>query len=247
MNNQSHLTAPKAGCIGKLDKTSRLEHSSRTIIFEPKDLVAFQDAWKWQQEWQKSLLNGETSCYGVWILQHKECYTLGRGASEKNLLFEPKNEPSELVRIDRGGEVTLHLPGQLVVYLVLDLRRYKTDLNWYLRELEQVIIDLLESLGLSAYRIDGLTGIWVGGYKVASLGISCRRWITQHGFALNVDCDLKGFDKIIPCGLSQHSVGKLENWIPGIRVIDVQPYIRKFLSRRFDFAFEDGSDYYLKF
>ena len=117
--------------------------------------------------------------------------------------------------------MTHHLPGQLVVYPVLNLHRYQLDLNWYLRKLEQVVLDVLKELGLSGYRINGLTGIWIDGCKVASIGVSCRRWVTQHGFALNVDCDLAGFDQIVPCGLSGTCIGSLDTWLPGLKVKDV--------------------------
>ncbi len=206
---------------------------SQAFILEPRDLVPFQTAWDWQKYWQKNLLTRGDLPQAVWLLQHPNCYTLGRGGSEMNLRFDPNNPPSDLYRINRGGEVTHHLPGQLVVYLVLDLRRYRTDLNWYLRQLEQVLIDVLYGLGLSPKRIHGYTGVWLDGFKVASIGVGCRRWITQHGFALNVDCDLNGFSEIVPCGLREVSVGKLDTWIPGLTVKDVQPLIRSCLTERF--------------
>ena len=130
--------------------------------------------------------------------------------------------------------MTYHGPGQLVVYPVLNLHFYKKDLDWYLRQLEQVLIDLLQSLGLPGERVEGLTGIWCEGFKVASIGIGCRRWITQHGFALNVNCDLNGFHSILPCGLQSACIGKLDNWIPGITVKEIQPLMKNCLSDRFN-------------
>ncbi len=221
---------------GKLDKTCQSGNSLEAFIFEPTELVTFPRAWDWQKDWQKSLFTEPNFPQGIWLLQHPNCFTLGRGASEANLCFDPKTPPYPLYRIDRGGEVTHHLPGQLVAYLVLDLRRYQTDLNWYLRKIEQVLIDLLGELGLPGQRIAGLTGVWVNRKKVASIGVGCRRWITQHGLALNVDCDLKGFDRIIPCGLSGHPVGRLDYWLPGIKVKDVQPLLRRGLERHFGFC-----------
>jgi len=221
-------------CVtGKLDTTCQSGNISDAFILEPRDLVTFEQAWNWQKLWQESLLLEADLPQAIWLLQHQNCYTLGRGASEGNLCFEPNNPPFPLHRIDRGGEVTYHLPGQLVSYLVLDLRRYQTDLNWYLRKLEQVVLDVLQTLGLSGEQINGLTGIWLDGCKVASFGVGCRRWVTQHGFALNIDCDLKGFDEIVPCGLRGYSVGKLDSWLPGLKVHDVQPLIRKSLAKHF--------------
>jgi len=167
------------------------------------------------------------------MLQHLHCYTLGRGATESNLLFDVSNPPFDLYRIDRGGEVTYHLPGQLVVYLVFDLRRYKTDLNWYLRELENVLIDVLDGLGLHGYTKKGMTGIWCKGEKVASIGISCRRWITQHGMALNVDCELSGFEKIVPCGLDGCQIGRLKKWLPNLKMEEVRFLMKKSLEKHF--------------
>ncbi len=225
--------------IGKLDTTYSPTGGSSAFIFEPRDLVPFSLSWDWQKKWQKALLNGACAFPAVWLLEHPNCYTLGRGASEANLNFEPNNPPDLLYRIDRGGEVTFHLPGQLVVYLVLDLRQYKTDLNWYLRQLEQVVIDVLDELGLAGELVEGLTGVWIQGYKVASIGIGCRRWITQHGLALNIDCDLNGFKEIIPCGLVGHKMGRLDSWLPGLKVGEVKPLMRRSLSHRFGWTLFD--------
>ncbi len=219
--------------FGKLVTTSSSAKSLAAFRFEPQVLVPFETAWNWQREWQRALLEKPASEQAVWLLQHPNCYTLGRGASEKNLLFDVKTPPSPLFRIDRGGEVTHHLPGQLVVYPVLDLRRYKTDLNWYMRELEETLIEVLAHLGLQGRRIPGMTGLWLEDRKIASIGVGCRRWITQHGLALNVACDLSGFDEIVPCGLVGKPVGSLNNWLPGLSVFDVQPLMCRCLSNRF--------------
>ena len=234
MDQNLHAISPVSIDNCKLGKNYPLRQFLPTFIFEPKDLVPFELAWDWQKEQQKSLLENSSSSQAVWLLQHSTCFTLGRGASEKNLLFQVKKPPLPLYRIDRGGEVTLHTPGQLVAYLVLDLHRYKTDLNWYLRQLEEVLIELISVLGLKGERMPGLTGIWIKGYKVASIGIGCRRWITQHGLALNVDCDLREFGQIVPCGLKGKSVGKLDQWLPGITISDVQPLMRECLINHFD-------------
>ncbi len=241
MDKQLHGITWGPSDIGNLDTTNQSGNISDAFILEPRDLVPFEQAWNWQKCWQKSLLLDTDLPQAIWLLQHPNCYTLGRGASEDNLCFESNHPPSSLHRIDRGGEVTCHLPGQLVAYLVLDLRRYKTDLNWYLRKLEQVLLDVLCELGLCGERINGLTGVWLDGHKVAAIGVGCRRWITQHGFALNVDCDLKGFDEIIPCGLSGYSVGRLDSWLPGLKVHDVQPLIRQSLANHFHLKWVEES------
>ncbi|MFM7313042.1 MAG: lipoyl(octanoyl) transferase LipB, partial [Cyanobium sp.] len=149
------------------------------------------------------------------LLQHEPCYTLGRGASLEHLGFDPRHPPLPLYRIDRGGEVTHHAPGQLVLYPVLDLRRHGCDLHLYLRRLEQVVIDLLADLDLAAERVKGRTGVWLEGHKVAAIGVGARRWISQHGLAINVEMSLEGFRAITPCGLTGLPVGRLADWRPG--------------------------------
>jgi len=107
-----------------------------------------------------------------------------------------------VVRTHRGGQVTYHGPGQLVGYPILDLRRRRPDVRWYLRSLETVLIDALGDLGIAAGRREGFTGVWVGPRKIASIGVALRRWVSWHGFALNVGADLGGFDAITPCGIA---------------------------------------------
>jgi len=224
--------------ISKLGKTSASAKPPTAFLFECSELVPLNTALAWQRQWQQHLFAQPLAPQAVWLLQHQPCYTLGRGASEANLLFDLNNPPAALYRIDRGGEVTHHLPGQLVAYPVLDLRRYQTDLHWYLRQLEQVLIDVLAVLGLAGERLQGLTGLWLEGRKVAAIGVGCRRWITQHGLALNVDCDLEGFSAVVPCGLADHSVGRLDQWIPGLTVAEVQPLMRQSFSERFGLAWQ---------
>ena len=219
---------------GKLVKNYSNRKLSEACFFDLLTPVPFEKAWNWQKEWRKCLLEEPQYPQAVWLLEHFACYTLGRGGDEGNLLFDKTKPPFDLFRIDRGGEITHHLPGQLVVYLVLDLRRHKTDLNWYLRQLEQVLIDVLDVLGLKGERIPGLTGVWLERCKVASIGVGCRRWITQHGLSLNVDCDLTGFKEIVPCGLAGHNLGKLTSWIPGLTVEEVKPLVRHCLGERFE-------------
>ncbi len=216
-----------------LAKNFSLEEGSSTILFEPSEMVPFNVAWGWQKEWQEKLLKDPNANQGVWMLQHNDCYTLGRGASDKNLLFDLNNPPCDVYRIDRGGEVTCHLPGQLVVYLVLNLRRYKTDLHWYLRMLENVLLEVLEGVGLNGYLVNGVTGVWCNGKKVASIGVGSRRWITQHGIAINVDCDLSRFEKIIPCGLNDSETGTLCGFMQGLKIADIQQLMKKSLEKHF--------------
>jgi lipoyl(octanoyl) transferase len=172
----------------------------------------------------------------VILLQHEACYTLGRGADPGFLRFDPANPPLPLHRIDRGGEVTHHCPGQLVLYPVLNLQRHGADLHQYLRQLEQVVIDLLAEYGLAAERQAGLTGVWLEGHKLAAIGVGAKRWISQHGLALNVDCNLAGFSRVVPCGLVDRSVGRLLDWRPQLSAAAVAPRLLAVFADRFGLA-----------
>lgn len=184
------------------------------ILFESERLVPFERGWHAQRQLQQRLLLQPEGPDAVILLQHEPCYTLGRGADPGFLRFDAANPPLPLHRIDRGGEVTHHCPGQLVLYPVLNLQRHGADLHLYLRRLEQVAIDLLAEYGLAAERQAGFTGVWLEGHKLAAIGVGAKRWISQHGLALNVDGDLAGFAAVVPCGLSDRPVGRLVDWRP---------------------------------
>jgi lipoyl(octanoyl) transferase len=134
------------------------------------------------------------------LLEHPDVYTLGRGADASFILDPPTNVP--IHRISRGGQVTYHGPGQLVGYPILQFQDGERDVIRYLRKLEQVIIEALAAVGVAAQRREGLTGVWVGDEKIASIGVGIRRWTTLHGFAINVATDLRFFDRIVPCGIT---------------------------------------------
>jgi lipoyl(octanoyl) transferase len=134
------------------------------------------------------------------LLEHPHVFTLGRGADERYLLQAMPAVP--VFRVSRGGQVTYHGPGQLVGYPILKLEGRDRDVHLYLRRLEQALIDALASLGIVAGRRAGLTGVWVGARKIGSIGVGVRRWITLHGFALNVCTELEYFDAMVPCGIA---------------------------------------------
>jgi len=178
---------------------------SGAILFEAPAPLPLERVWAWQRLLQARLL-AQASAEAVLLVEHTPCYTLGRGASLAHLRFDPLDPPLPLHRIDRGGEVTHHLPGQLVLYPLLDLSRHGADLHLYLSQLEGVVLDVLVALGLAGERCPGLTGVWLEGRKVAAIGVGARRWISQHGLALNVNCPMEGFEAIVPCGLADRPV-----------------------------------------
>ncbi len=134
------------------------------------------------------------------LLEHPHVYTLGRGADAGFILDPPADVP--IHRVSRGGQVTYHGPGQLVGYPILKLEGAERDVIRYLRKLEQVIVDALAAVDIEAQQREGLTGVWVGGEKISSIGVGIRRWTTLHGFAINVATDLRYFEHIVPCGIA---------------------------------------------
>ena len=150
-------------------------------------------------------ITGEIAQDVLLLLEHSPVVTLGRSSKEKNLVASKDFLASrgvELHEVERGGDVTFHGPGQLVGYPVIDLKRHKQDLHWYLRQLEQAIINTLEKFGVAGERSTGYTGVWTNGRKIASIGVHARDWVTWHGIALNVNNDLSYFDLIVPCGIA---------------------------------------------
>ena len=174
---------------------------TRNCILQQQGLVRYASAWDYQRSLVEARVANPDLPDVLILLEHPPVYTLGTGSALKFLKFDPTNTDWELYRTERGGEVTYHCPGQLVGYPILNLRYYQQDLHWYLRQLEEVIIRVLANYGLKGDRLAGLTGVWLEGKKVAAIGIKVRRWITMHGFALNVCPDLTGFEQIVPCGI----------------------------------------------
>lgn len=185
-------------------------------------LVPYRQAWAWQKQLVCDRIQNPDLPDALMLLEHPPVYTLGTGASREFLNFDPETSDHELHQIERGGEVTYHCPGQLVGYPILNLRFYRQDLHWYLRQLEAIVIETIAEYGLQGERIDGLTGVWVEGRKVAAIGIKVSRWVTMHGFAINVCPDLSGFQQIVPCGIANRPVGSLTDFNHQISTSDVR-------------------------
>ncbi|KAH7848879.1 hypothetical protein Vadar_009675 [Vaccinium darrowii] len=178
-------------------------------------LVPYSEAWSWQKfiiKERKMLVEiNQDLSDSLIVLQHHPVYTLGTGSSEEYLNFNLKDAPYDVYRTERGGEVTYHGPGQLVMYPILNLRYHKMDLHWYFRSLEEVVIRVLFStFSIKASRIEGMTGVWVGDQKLAAIGIRVSQWLAYHGLALNVTTDLTPFQSIVPCGIQNRGVGSIK-------------------------------------
>lgn len=172
--------------------------------------MAYAEAWSLQRAVAEQV-RAQTVPDVVLLVEHPPVYTVGRSArgSLDNLLWDEAHrarERIELFEVDRGGDITYHGPGQLVGYPVLDLNRYGRDLHGYLRRLEEALIWALDRFGIAADRLPPHTGVWVGQEKIAAIGVKASRWVTQHGFALNVDPNLSHFAGIVPCGIQDKGV-----------------------------------------
>lgn len=180
--------------------------TERLLIVRDLGLVDYDEAWALQKEAARERISGELANDLLLVVQHPPVVTLGRSTKAGNLLTPPEflaDRGIQLREVERGGDVTVHEPGQLVVYPIVDLKQHTKDLHWYLRQVEEAIIVALASLGLQAGRQTGQTGVWREGRKLASIGVHARDWVTWHGVALNVDNNLQTFEHIVPCGIQQ--------------------------------------------
>jgi lipoate-protein ligase B len=178
------------------------ERELRTV---PLGRMPYGEALELQRTIARDRISGAISKDVLLLLEHPPVVTLGRSSKEKHLIASPEFLESrgvELFEVERGGDVTYHGPGQLVGYPIVDLKQHRQDLHWYLRKLEEVLINTLADYGIPGERNTSFTGVWTRGKKIASIGVHARDWVTWHGFALNVTTDLSYFDLIIPCGIN---------------------------------------------
>ena len=170
--------------------------------------MSYNSAWDIQKEYHKKVVSGKEPDTLI-IVEHEPVYTLGKSANDNHLL-QSASEEIQVFRIERGGDITFHGPGQIVVYPILDLNRFVKSVSWYMRTLEKIIIDTLSDFEIKAGLKDGLTGVWVGDEKIGAQGVRISRWVTMHGLALNVNTDLRFFAGIIPCGIFDYGVTSME-------------------------------------
>jgi lipoyl(octanoyl) transferase len=177
---------------------------SGTLIVQDLGSREYSEVLELQRDLCRQRIAGEIDQDILLLVEHQPVITLGRGTRPESLPLpraEIERRGVEVFEVERGGDVTYHGPGQLVGYPILDLRRHREDLHWYLRRLESGLIGALGRLGIHAQANPGLTGVWTEGRKLASIGIHVKQWVTFHGFALNVTTDLSHFDLIVPCGI----------------------------------------------
>ena len=206
---------------------------NKSIIVKNLGLIDYQEAWDYQEELFNEVVSTklsnrdkpeseqvETPNY-LLFCEHPHVYTLGKSGKKENLLLDEEGleeKDARYYKINRGGDITYHGPGQLVCYPILDLDNFFEDIHKYLRLLEQAVIDTLAEYGIKAGRIDGLTGVWLdfdntaagNPRKICAMGVRSSRWVTMHGLALNVNTNLEYFGNIIPCGIDDKAVTSME-------------------------------------
>lgn len=235
---------------------------NKKIILQDLGLKDYKEAWDYQETLFQEIVdtkignrkNGtETSTNNHFLfVEHPHVYTLGKSGDVKNLLLSEKQleaKGARFYKINRGGDITYHGPGQIVGYPILDLENFFTDIHKYLRLLEEVIILTLADYGLKGTRSDGETGVWLDvgtpfARKICAMGVRASRWVTMHGFALNVNADLGFFDNIIPCGIRGKAVTSLnvELGAEHVDIEEVKQKIRKYFTEIFEAELLESSD-----
>lgn len=232
-------------------------NQNRKIEYRDLGLMRYQEAW----DYQTSIFDGvvadkvanrkreqggeETLPTQNYLLfcEHPHVYTLGKSGSEEHLLIDTlglKNKEAEFFKINRGGDITYHGPGQVVVYPIMDLDNFFTDIHKYLRFIEETVILTLADYGIQAGRVDGLTGVWIVGgtpnpRKICAIGVKASRWVTMHGFAFNVNADLDYFGNIVPCGISDKAVTSMEKELgEKINMEDVKAKLKQHFAELFE-------------
>jgi len=179
--------------------------AERELLTVPLGRIPYGEALELQRSVARDRISGAIAQDVLLLMEHPAVVTLGRSSKEKHLVASPEflhSHGVELFEVERGGDVTFHGPGQLVGYPIVDLKRHRQDLHWYLRKIEEALINTLADYDIPGERNTSYTGVWTRGKKIASIGVHARDWVTWHGFALNVTTDLTFFDLIVPCGIT---------------------------------------------
>ena len=223
------------------------------VVFQDLGLIDYKEAWDYQEKRFNEILDVKknnrkenrqdpTLSY-LLFCEHPHVYTLGKSGDENNLLVNEdylKSRGATFYKINRGGDITYHGPGQIVGYPILDLDNFFTDIHKYLRYLEEAVILTLADYGITSTRSDGETGVWLGvgsenARKICALGVRSSRWVTMHGFAFNVNCDLSYFGNIIPCGIVDKSVTSMQKELgKEVDIEEVKLKLKEYLVHQFE-------------
>jgi lipoyl(octanoyl) transferase len=226
------------------------------VIYKNLGLIDYKEAWDLQEsifgetiKRKINIRNGDTSqktLNHILFCQHPHVYTLGKSGSEEHLLLNDKlliEKQATFHKINRGGDITYHGPGQLVVYPIFDLDYFFSDIHKYLRFLEESVIQTIAEYGIEGHRIDGVTGVWIEPHtnqarKICAFGVKCSRWVTMHGIGFNVNSDLSYFNHIIPCGIQDKSVTSMQNELGiALNFEEVSEVLKGKLAQLFDYEY----------
>lgn len=226
------------------------------VIFKSLGLIDYQEAWTYQEELFKATIdqkirmrNGEdlgpTKNY-LLFCEHPHVFTLGKSGHESHLLLDEnqlESNDAKFYKINRGGDITYHGPGQLVGYPIFDLDQFFPDIHKYMRFLEEAVIQTLAEYGIAGGRVDGMTGVWLDGdkptaRKICAMGVKSSRWVTMHGIGFNVNSDLSYFSHIIPCGIQDKAVTSMELELGyTVDMTEVSEILKEKLSALFEFNY----------
>ncbi len=229
---------------------------NKEVYYQHLGLIDYQEAWDYQESIFKEVVDQKISNRNLPLdqqlptknylifCQHPHVYTLGKSGSEDHILLnsqELEQKQAKYYKINRGGDITYHGPGQIVGYPILDLDNFFTDIHKYLRFLEEAVILTLKEYGIESGRIEGLTGVWIdhetqrNPRKICALGVKSSRWVTMHGFALNVNTDLSYFQNIVPCGISDKAVTSMAKELDvELDILGVEQVLLKHLVQIFE-------------
>lgn len=227
-----------------------------TVHYENLGLIDYKEAWDYQEKLFRATVdhkikvrNGEstepTENY-ILFCEHPHVYTLGKSGDKENLLLNDAaltENNATYYEINRGGDITYHGPGQLVVYPIFDLDHFFSDIHKYLRFLEESVIETLKEYGIVSGRVDGLTGVWIDGdkptaRKICAIGVKSSRWVTMHGIGFNINSDLSYFSHIIPCGIQDKSVTSMEQELGRkVDMVELSEILKQKIAAQFEFIY----------
>ncbi len=215
-----------------------MKHANKLLRVIDIGRRSYRPVWDLQKQLHRLRLAGAIPDTLV-LVEHDPVYTIGKNGSELHVIANEtflSSRGIEIVHVDRGGDVTYHGPGQLVGYPIFDLHQHRQSISWYMRQLEEVFIRLLQEWGIPAGRQEGYTGVWVGQEKIVALGVRISRWVTLHGFAFNVNPDLTDYQGIIPCGIFHRGVTSLTQLLgKKIELHQVKPQVIRLFQQVFNF------------
>jgi lipoate-protein ligase B len=213
--------------------------AERELWTVPLGQMDYVEALELQRSLARDRISGAIPQDILLLVEHPPVVTLGRATKEQHLVASPeflRSKGVEVFEVERGGDVTFHGPGQLVGYPIIDLKRHRQDLHWYLRKIEESLINTLADYGIPGERNTAYTGVWARGKKIASIGVHARDWVTWHGFALNVTTDLSYFELIVPCGIDGVIMTSIAREL-GLEEISMQD-VRDRVTAKFAEAFD---------